>query len=168
MGLVEDVLVKVNDFLFSMKFYILKMGAEGLETSASSLLGRPFMKTSKTQIDVDNATLFVEFDGEVVKFDILDARKYYLDEDDECVKFIGEVAPSQSFGGVFETVEGSLGRREQQRATSTLVSSLRDPLRAAAVDVSSGRRDEYSVSGTHIHRPHSSSTAPTPSATGAE
>ncbi|KAL0321418.1 UNVERIFIED_CONTAM: hypothetical protein Sradi_5403300 [Sesamum radiatum] len=133
MGLVEDVLVKVNDLLFPVDFYILKMGTEGLDNSASVLLGRPFMKTAKTKIDVDEGTLSVEFDGEIMKFKISEATKYPnelqalykidvvdsiihdvleeelvgteldlimdLDDDDECVEFIGEVlAPSQSFG----------------------------------------------------------------------
>ncbi|KAL0290559.1 UNVERIFIED_CONTAM: hypothetical protein Sangu_2569900 [Sesamum angustifolium] len=45
-------------------------------------------------------------------------------------------------GGVLEAVEGSPGRREQQQGTGTLISSLRDPLRAAAVDVNSGRSEK--------------------------
>ncbi|KAK4392700.1 hypothetical protein Sango_2047800 [Sesamum angolense] len=45
----------------------------------------------------------------------------------------------QRSGGVLEAVEGTLGRREQQRGTGTLVSSLHDPKRAATVDVSSWR-----------------------------
>ncbi|KAL0289868.1 UNVERIFIED_CONTAM: Retrovirus-related Pol polyprotein from transposon.6 [Sesamum angustifolium] len=61
MGLVEDVLVKVNDLLFRVDFYILKMGVEGVNNPASILLGRPFMKTAKTKIDVDEGTLSVEF-----------------------------------------------------------------------------------------------------------
>ncbi|KAL0453550.1 UNVERIFIED_CONTAM: Retrovirus-related Pol polyprotein from transposon.6 [Sesamum latifolium] len=76
MGLVEDVLVKVNDLLFSMDFYILKMGTEGLNNSASVLLDRPFMKTAKTKIDVDEGTLSVEIGGEIVKFNIAEAMKY--------------------------------------------------------------------------------------------
>ncbi|KAL0363997.1 UNVERIFIED_CONTAM: hypothetical protein Sangu_0497300 [Sesamum angustifolium] len=42
-------------------------------------------------------------------------------------------------GGVFKAIKGTPGRREQQRGTCTLVSSLRDPERAATVDVSSRR-----------------------------
>ena len=34
------------------------------------LLGRPFLKTSKTKIDIDKGTLTMEFDGELTKFDI--------------------------------------------------------------------------------------------------
>ncbi|KAK4394448.1 Retrovirus-related Pol polyprotein from transposon opus [Sesamum angolense] len=76
MGLVEDVLVKVNDLLFPVDFYILKMGVEGVNNPASILLGRPFMKTAKTKIDVDEGTLSIEFGGEIVKFNISKAMKY--------------------------------------------------------------------------------------------
>ncbi|KAK4389867.1 hypothetical protein Sango_2323700 [Sesamum angolense] len=76
MGLVEDVLVKVNNLLFPVDFYILKMGVEGLNNPVSILLGRPFMKTAKTKIDVDEGTLSVEFGGEIVKFNISKAMKY--------------------------------------------------------------------------------------------
>ncbi|KAL0393210.1 UNVERIFIED_CONTAM: Retrovirus-related Pol polyprotein from transposon.6 [Sesamum radiatum] len=37
---------------------------------------RPFMKTAKTKIDVDEGTLSVEFGGEIVKFNISEAMKY--------------------------------------------------------------------------------------------
>ncbi|KAL0411312.1 UNVERIFIED_CONTAM: hypothetical protein Slati_3720900, partial [Sesamum latifolium] len=95
MGLVEDVLVKVNDLLFPVDFYILKMETEGLNNPASILLGRPFMKTAKTKIDVDDVVHDV-LEEELVGTEldlIMD-----LDEDDECVEFIGGVLePSQSF-----------------------------------------------------------------------
>ncbi|KAL0378805.1 UNVERIFIED_CONTAM: hypothetical protein Sradi_3186000 [Sesamum radiatum] len=52
------------------------MGTEGLDNSASVLLGRPFMKTAKTKIDVDEGTLSVEIGGEIVKFNIAEAMKY--------------------------------------------------------------------------------------------
>ncbi|KAK4380868.1 hypothetical protein Sango_3023800 [Sesamum angolense] len=76
MGLVEDVLVKVNDLLFPVDFYILKMGVEGVNNPVSILLGRPFMKTAKTKIGVDEGTLSVAFGGEIVKFNISEAMKY--------------------------------------------------------------------------------------------
>ncbi|KAL0367353.1 UNVERIFIED_CONTAM: hypothetical protein Sradi_3625400 [Sesamum radiatum] len=76
MGLVEDVLVKVNDLLFPWIFYVLKTGTKGLNNPVSILLGRPFMKTAKTKIDVDEGTLSVEFDGKIVKFKISETVKY--------------------------------------------------------------------------------------------
>ncbi|KAM1961902.1 hypothetical protein ACFX1R_023431 [Malus domestica] len=40
------------------------------------LLGRPFMKTARTKIDVFNGTLTMEFDGEVINFNLSDSMKY--------------------------------------------------------------------------------------------
>ena len=46
-----------------------------MDDSASSapspiLLGRPFLKTAKTKIDVDKGILTMEFDGETTEFDV--------------------------------------------------------------------------------------------------
>ncbi|XP_038975772.1 uncharacterized protein LOC120106796 [Phoenix dactylifera] len=77
-GVVEDVLVQVNDLVFSANFYVLDM--ENGDQTASILLGRPFLKTSKTKIDVHSGTLTMEFDGEIIKFNIYDAMKYPGDD----------------------------------------------------------------------------------------
>nr|XP_023897733.1 uncharacterized protein LOC112009631 [Quercus suber] len=71
---VEDVLVQINDLVFSANFYMLDM--ENGDQTTPILLGRPFLKTSKTKIDVHSGTLTMEFDGEIVKFNIYDAMKY--------------------------------------------------------------------------------------------
>ncbi|XP_068332797.1 uncharacterized protein [Pyrus communis] len=44
------------------------------------LLGRPFMKTARTKIDVFNGTLTMEFDGEVINFNLSESIKYPLDD----------------------------------------------------------------------------------------
>ncbi|XP_010248078.1 PREDICTED: uncharacterized protein LOC104591007 [Nelumbo nucifera] len=75
-GIVEDVLVQVNDLIFPADFYILKMEEDTITSSTSLLLGRPFMKTDKTKIDVDEDTFSIEFDSEIVKFNIFEAMKY--------------------------------------------------------------------------------------------
>ena len=56
-----------------------------MEDSSSSnpspiLLGRPFLKTAKTKIDVHDGTLSMEFDNEIIKFDIFEAMKYPRDD----------------------------------------------------------------------------------------
>ncbi|KAL0339373.1 UNVERIFIED_CONTAM: hypothetical protein Sangu_1459400 [Sesamum angustifolium] len=54
-----------------------------------------------------------------------------------------------------EEVAGMLGRKEQERGTDTLVSSLCDPERAAAVDVSSRRSKKgLSIRSRHRDPPH--------------
>ncbi|XP_048227840.1 uncharacterized protein LOC125369451 [Ricinus communis] len=76
LGVVEAVLVQVNELIFLVNFYILEMDGNFSSKSASILLGRPFMKTAKTKINVDEGTLSIEFDGKIVKFNIFDAMKY--------------------------------------------------------------------------------------------
>ncbi|XP_073121862.1 uncharacterized protein [Henckelia pumila] len=69
-GLLEDVLVQVDNLVFPADFYVLDMKSNDLNSPI--LLGRPFPKTSKSIIDVNNGTLTMEFDREVVKFHIFD------------------------------------------------------------------------------------------------
>ncbi|PNX70752.1 hypothetical protein L195_g057708, partial [Trifolium pratense] len=77
-GVVEDVLVQVNDLIFPADFYILDMEGETRTNRAPIILGRPFMKTAKTKIDVDDGTMSMEFGDIVAKFNIFDAMKHPL------------------------------------------------------------------------------------------
>lgn len=74
-GVVDDVLVQVNELIFPIDFYILKIGNSNSISPTSILLGRPFMKTTKTKIDMDEGTLSIAFDGEIVKFNIFYAMR---------------------------------------------------------------------------------------------
>ncbi|CAN6560744.1 unnamed protein product [Malus baccata var. baccata] len=82
-GVLEDVLVQVNHLIFPADFYVLEMDESDHATSLPILLGRPFMKTARTKIDVFNGTLSMEFDGEVVNFNLSDSIKY-PSEDHSC------------------------------------------------------------------------------------
>ncbi|XP_027170440.1 uncharacterized protein LOC113770231 [Coffea eugenioides] len=75
-GLVEDVLVQVNELVFPADFYILDVGDEKSINPSPILLGRPFLSTARTKIDVNEGTLSMEFDGETVNFNIFEAMKY--------------------------------------------------------------------------------------------
>ncbi|XP_052621272.1 uncharacterized protein LOC128127061 [Lactuca sativa] len=74
-GVLENVLVQVDEFVFPADFYVLDMGDDDSPSSSSILLGRPFLKTSKTKIDVYNETLSMEFDGEVINFNVHEEKK---------------------------------------------------------------------------------------------
>ena len=78
-GVVEDVLVKVNELVFPADFYILDMEDESVPCSTPVLLGRPFLKTARTKIDVHEGTLTMEFDGELIRFNIFEAMRYPSD-----------------------------------------------------------------------------------------
>ncbi|XP_068641922.1 uncharacterized protein [Aristolochia californica] len=77
-GVVEDVLVQVNDLIFPTNLSVLDM--ENGDQTAPIFFGRPFLKASKTKIDVYSGTLTMEFDGEIFKFNIYDAIKYCSDD----------------------------------------------------------------------------------------
>ena len=55
-GIVEDIIVKVDKFLFPINFVVMDM-EEDVEVPL--ILGRPFMKTTKIIIDVDKGKLKV-------------------------------------------------------------------------------------------------------------
>ncbi|XP_076943428.1 uncharacterized protein LOC143613665, partial [Bidens hawaiensis] len=78
-GVLEDVLVQVNELVFPADFYVLDMEDGDTSDSSSILLGRPFLKTAKKNIDVYNGTLSMEFDGEIINFNIYNAMRYPSD-----------------------------------------------------------------------------------------
>ncbi|KAM2638106.1 hypothetical protein EV1_022523 [Malus domestica] len=82
-GVLEDVLVQVDHLVFAADFYVLEMDESDHASSLPILLGRPFMKTAWTKIDVYSGTLSMEFDGEVVNFNLSDSIKY-PSEDHSC------------------------------------------------------------------------------------
>jgi hypothetical protein len=77
-GVVEDVLVKVNGYLFPADFYILQADEITSFSSDSSplILGRPFLKTARTKIDVHTGTLTMEFAKEIITFHLFDSIKH--------------------------------------------------------------------------------------------
>ncbi|CAN6586315.1 unnamed protein product [Malus baccata var. baccata] len=82
-GVLEDVLVQVNHLIFPANFYVLEMDESDHSPTLPILLGRPFMKTARTKIDVFNGTLTMEFDGEVINFNPSNSIKY-PSEDHSC------------------------------------------------------------------------------------
>ncbi|XP_051141304.1 uncharacterized protein LOC127258496 [Andrographis paniculata] len=71
-GIIEDVLVQVNELIFPVDFYVLDMHDENSPNPSPILLGRPFMCTVHTKIDVRTGTLTMEFEGVKVHINIFD------------------------------------------------------------------------------------------------
>ncbi|CAN6554890.1 unnamed protein product [Malus baccata var. baccata] len=82
-GVLEDVLVQVNHLIFPTDFYVLEMEDSSHAPSLPILLGRPFMKTARTKIDVFMGTLTMEFDGDIIRFNLSETIKYPM-EDHSC------------------------------------------------------------------------------------
>ncbi|XP_031270994.1 uncharacterized protein LOC116129387 [Pistacia vera] len=75
-GVLEDVLAQVNGLVFPADFYVLDMEEDDSSNSTLMLLGKPFLKTYRTKIDVHDGTLTMEFDGEIIKFNSYDTMRY--------------------------------------------------------------------------------------------
>ena len=68
-GVVEDVLTKVDKFMFPVDFVILDMKED---EEVPLILDRPFMKTAKVIVDVDKGELKVRSLDEEVRFNLFD------------------------------------------------------------------------------------------------
>ncbi|XP_057790928.1 uncharacterized protein LOC131008043 [Salvia miltiorrhiza] len=77
-GIVDNVLVKVQDLIFPANFYVLNMAGSKAKP-AVMLLGRPFLKTAQTQIDCATGKLTCRFDRETVTFNLFKATKHPTD-----------------------------------------------------------------------------------------
>ncbi|XP_057808654.1 uncharacterized protein LOC131023128 [Salvia miltiorrhiza] len=122
-GIVEDVLVKVQDLIFPADFYVLNMGGSKAKPIVM-LLDRPFLKTAQTQIDYAIGKLTCQFDGETVTFNLFKATKHPADI--ESVEFVDimdrvvdHVVPSMHRNGEYDLknemkiMEAMIGDLEQ-------------------------------------------------------
>ncbi|XP_050207516.1 uncharacterized protein LOC126656934 [Mercurialis annua] len=66
-GVVEDVLVKVDKFIFHVDFVILDYA---VDKNCPMILGRPFMNTGRALIDVHAGKLTLRIDEDSVEFDM--------------------------------------------------------------------------------------------------
>ena len=72
-GILEDVLVKVNDLVFPADFYVLDMpNSQGNETL---ILGRPFLMTANTEINMSKGSITMSFEDRCVQFNMYEQMK---------------------------------------------------------------------------------------------
>jgi hypothetical protein len=97
LGVIEDVLIKIDNLVFPCDFYILDMEHDSCDSSNNTpiLFGRPFLKTANTKIDYGTDTLSMEVGDEKIEFNFHDAMKYpysnvysitCYDQVDKCVQ----------------------------------------------------------------------------------
>ena len=88
-GVLEDVLVKVGKFIFPVDFVVMKM--EG-DTQVPLLLGRPFLPTGATLIDVQKGELTLRVGDGVVHFN-LNKSLAQFDVDEENCMVVANISP---------------------------------------------------------------------------
>lgn len=77
-GILEDVLVNVDKFIFLIDFIVLDM-EEDVDTPI--ILGRPFLITGRMIIDVEKGSLILRDADQEVEFKVFNATKYLIDSE---------------------------------------------------------------------------------------
>jgi len=101
-GVLEDVLIQVQHLIFPIDVYIVKMEEDNSSTSCPLLLGRPFLKTAHTKIDVFAGLLTMECDGVVIYFQI--SSKSNPDERNQHNNAVDAISSSLISSGHFDAV----------------------------------------------------------------
>ena len=71
--MLEDVLVKVDKFIFLVDFIVLDMEED---RNVPLILGRPFLTTGRALIDVQQGNLILKINDEHVTFDMFKAMQH--------------------------------------------------------------------------------------------
>ncbi|XP_076891619.1 uncharacterized protein LOC143543100 [Bidens hawaiensis] len=89
-GIVENMLVKIDKFVFPVDFVILDMEED---KSVPLILGRPFLATAKAIIDVCTGKLTLKVNDEAITFDIGKSMQYPQQHGDTlyCVDIIDSI-----------------------------------------------------------------------------
>lgn len=74
-GVLDDVLVQVNLLIFPEDFFVIYLEEKTPSYSSMILLGRSFMNTAHTIIDVHKSNITTEFDGETTDFNMFEAMR---------------------------------------------------------------------------------------------
>ncbi|XP_050211959.1 uncharacterized protein LOC126662116 [Mercurialis annua] len=126
-GIVEDVLVKVDKFIFPVDFVILDYA---VDKECPMILGRPFMNTGRALIDVHGGKLTLRIDEETVEFDMKKVMRGTIEEED-CMRvdFVDNLVKDQLEANVevmnrgnvrkiddFELPDSCLGREARDSA----------------------------------------------------
>ena len=103
-GVIEDILEKVDKFIFPEDFIALDMEED---KEINIILGRPFLSTGRAMIDVQRGELKLRVQEDEVKFNVFEAVRHHA-ESDTCfiVETVEAIVYSQS--GLTDPLEASL------------------------------------------------------------
>ena len=109
-GIIEDVLVKVEKFIFPADLIVLDMEED---KEIPIILGRPFLATGRAMIDVQRGELNLRVQEEEVKFNVFEAVRHPA-ESDTCfmAKIVEAIVFSRS--GLTDPLETSLVENESE------------------------------------------------------
>ncbi|KAL5556867.1 hypothetical protein UlMin_039103 [Ulmus minor] len=97
-GKIEDVLVKVDKFIFPVDFIVLDYEAD-LEVPI--ILGRPFLATGRTLIDMQNGELTMRVQDEHVTFNVFQSMKFPSDMEECSVISVADSSVAEQLERLF-------------------------------------------------------------------
>ena len=113
----EDVPVLVGKFFVPVDFVVMEMEED---KEMPIILGRPFLKTARTLIDVENGTLTLRIGDEKVQFNLNRAMKYPSEPETCCaVDVVDQLVKEQSredFSKLFKDFPDFLADPQMQEA----------------------------------------------------
>ena len=107
-GVIEDLLVKVDKFIFPADFIVLDMEED---SEIPIILGRPFLATGRALIDVQKGELRLRVQEEEVIFNVFNAIKYPR-ASDSCFRIDEIEAIVSTHVGQLDPLEASLLQEE--------------------------------------------------------
>ena len=109
-GVIEDVLVKVDKFIFPADFIVLDMEED---KEIPIILGRPFLATGIAMIDVQRGELKSRVQEDEVKFNVFEAVRH-PEKSDTCfmAEIVEAIVSSQS--GLTDPLEASLVQNDSE------------------------------------------------------
>ena len=110
-GIIEDLLFKVDKFIFPINFVILDMDKD---IKVPLILGCLFLATTRAIIDVSDGKLVLRVGKEEVIFKIFDAMRHSLEKDDMCY-FLDNLDVI-----VFDFVQGLFKPKRNKKTTQSL------------------------------------------------
>ena len=109
--MIEDILVKVDKFIFLADFIVLDLEED---KEIPMILGRPFLATGKAMIDVQRGELKLRVQDDEVKFNVFEAVRHLV-ESDTCfmTETVEAIVSSQS--GLINPLEASLVQSDLEK-----------------------------------------------------
>ncbi|CAM8907951.1 unnamed protein product [Rhodiola kirilowii] len=90
-GLLEDLTLRIGDLIIPADFYVLQMGDASDDKPSGLILGRPFLHTTKTKIDMGMGLLSLAFGGKEVDFYV------YEDADQPCTRKLPDIVHTSDY-----------------------------------------------------------------------
>ncbi|GJS85174.1 reverse transcriptase domain-containing protein [Tanacetum coccineum] len=106
-GIAENVIVKIDRFVFPVDFIVLDIKEDH---NIPIILGRPFLATSHVMIDVFNNKISFEVGNETITFELEKSMRFPPSDDDTChsvyiidlsdLDHVQEILPSEPFDSI--------------------------------------------------------------------